>query len=374
MGQGQHPIEWDRGCRGSCGATHPLASMRGLPCPEMCLRQQELTKSSRLGRCLRRCCRRCWSSDCRDSGRESGMWGKGRRHSPSPRAESSHRLTSNSWDAADADTGCNSWDAANAGQDPGSCRGEQHGQRGHGDTASIPRAGREGAGTGSSSLLGRWVVFVPQRATHQVLLLPLPLLPVLLPLRRHTGTEPPRSWDHSNLSSPTPQGTWGPGTPASIRPPPLWEVLLPYGLSLQAADSRAGPSTRPGPARGQGASSPAMPVPLPWGCGVQCTCPGGVSCLSCQEAGSYPAGPEACNHNTAVEPSQAPPRGRTTGQTEQPPWISCPQHHSMRGDAKASSSPLEIPVQTSLPEAGVSQDISYELTTPSNARRVEFPA
>lgn len=75
------------------------------------------------------------------------MWDKGRRPSPSLRAEVSLRLTSNSWDTADADAGRDSRDAANPGQDTGSCRREQHGQprmRGQGDTASIPGAGREG--------------------------------------------------------------------------------------------------------------------------------------------------------------------------------------------------------------------------------------
>lgn len=63
-------------------------------------------------------------------------------------------------------------------------------------------------------------------------------------------------------------------------------------------------------------------------------------------------------------------QGRTTRQMELLPWISSLWRQRMRGNAKASSSPLEIPLQTSLFGAGVAQD---GLTAPRDAGRVEFP-
>lgn len=41
-----------------------------------------------------------------------------------------------------------------------------------------------------------------------------------------------RSPDYSHLSSPIPQGPWGPAPPVSIHSPLIWEVLHPSRLSL----------------------------------------------------------------------------------------------------------------------------------------------
>lgn len=62
-------------------------------------------------------------------------------------------------------------------------------------------------------------------------------------------------------------------------------------------------------------------------------------------------------------------RDRRSSSLGSPP----PGARGCRGDAKASSSPPEIPVQTSLSGAGVAQDVSCGLTAPRNARKVEFP-
>lgn len=105
-------------------------------------------------------------------------------------------------------------------------------------------------------------------------------------------------------------------------------MLLPSGPSLQSPDSPAVPNTHAGTSKVTGCAVPchARASAHPGPAGSECTCPSGVSCLSCQEAGSYPGGPEACNHNTAAEPGQAPARAGTTRQTEQLPWISSLWH------------------------------------------------
>lgn len=91
--------------------------------------------------------------------------------------------------------------------------------------------------------------------------------------------------------------------------------------------------------------------------GRERTCPGGVPCLSSYpDAGSYPAGPEACNHKQKGKAtSGAGPRkgdeadgAAPSAQRISPP----PTSRDVGGDAGASIPPVEMPVQTPLPAAG----------------------
>lgn len=142
---------------------------------------RQLTKTSCLRRCLCRCRRCCRPSNCRGSGRESGLWDGRRQPSPSPRAKPLHHLTSDSWDNADAGYhSANSRDDTSPGQDTGSChRGEGDRQLGDAGTPSIPPS----LGGWEAELPrwgdGRWMC--PQRVAHHISLL-LSLLPPVLQL------------------------------------------------------------------------------------------------------------------------------------------------------------------------------------------------
>jgi len=134
--------------------------------------QQELTESSCLRRRLRCRRRRRRPPNCQGGGRESGVRDGGSRPSPSPRAEPRHRLTSDSWDNADAGYhAADSRDGTSAGQDAGSCR--RGADRQLGDTGTQPASPQPGRQGGS-----------PRGTTHRISLLPSPLPPALRLLGR----------------------------------------------------------------------------------------------------------------------------------------------------------------------------------------------
>lgn len=251
--------------------------------------------------CLCRCRRGCWPSNCGRRGRKSGVWNRGEATlSLSP----PHHFTSGSWDNANTRYHpANSWYATNSRQDTSSChRGD--GDRQLGVTGAQPASppAWEGGSSCPSGEMGDGCAHGGQ----------LTIFCCCFRCCRLCSNSWGRTWTVAEVPSsfpsqlPHPAGTLG-TSPSCQYPPPSplgsdapLQAVSGVTLALGSPDSQAVPSTPSEDQQSDWGVLVAPPCPcqsfiqgLP---GRERTCPGGVHCLSCPDASSYPAGSEACNH------------------------------------------------------------------------------